>query len=176
MRAFIAIELSSIFFNEIGKLQEQIKILPATFTFAKEPHLTLKFLGEITEKTGEEITQKLKKITFDPFTITCTQIGTFPSHNNIRVIWLGIEPKEAVIALQQKIDALFEQKENRFHPHITLARVKYVQNKEAFQEKIKRIVVTPQTMEVHTCALIKSTLTAKGPVYECIHRFGREEK
>ena len=58
------------------------------------------------------------------------------------------------------------KKEKRFYPHITLGRVKFVNDPETFVPALKEITVEPKQFEVKEFKLIKSTLTSEGPVYE----------
>ena len=87
----------------------------------------------------------LKEIKFSPFSLTLDKIGVFPSENYIRVVWVGVKPTEDVIELQRKIEDSLEEfkfKEDlKFHPHITLARVKSVDDREGFAKNLKDIKV-----------------------------------
>jgi len=49
-----------------------------------------------------------------------------------------------------------------------LARVKFVEDKASFVEKVKSVKVPDVKFKVDTVKLIKSTLTKQGPVYETI--------
>ena len=116
----------------------------------------------------------MKKAKSDPFTAGLSNIGVFPDENYIRVVWLGLEPKRKIIELQQKIDnalaGIFPM-DKRFHPHITLGRVKFVKDKKKFVEILKEIKVEKKSFEISDFKLIKSTLTPEGAVYEVLNEF-----
>jgi len=174
MRLFIAIdfkELKKTFIKIQNSIDKSLAKLKEASTF----HLTLKFLGEVPEEKVEKVKEKLKKVKFKPFSLTTDKIGIFPSENYIRVIWIGVKPQEEVIELQKNIeDSLKEfkfKKDFKFHPHITLARVKFVNDKEKFIKNLKGIKTEEKKIEIKDFRLIKSTLTPKGPVYEDISVF-----
>ena len=77
--------------------------------------------------------------------------------------------------LQKEIESSLEEfnlkKDFEFQPHITLARVKTIDDKEKFIKNIKEIEVEQKTIEIKDFRLIKSNLTQKGPVYEDIAVF-----
>lgn len=171
MRAFLAIEIP----EEINKLfrdiQKKFQRL-GKIKFTKEPyHLTLKFLGEINEEQVEKIKELFKEIKFKPFELELTELGVFPNENNIRVIWVGVEGK--VNELQQQIDSklkLIFEKETRFHAHITLGRVRFIEDKNKIKEILKTKIPNLK-FEVKEFKLIKSELTPEGPKYEDIKIF-----
>jgi len=174
MRLFIAIEVPEDIQDYFLELQKQIDTGLAKITLAKSFHLTLKFLGEVDENRKDKAVELLKNIKFESFSAESGNIGMFPNENYIRVVWIGLEPKDKIIELQQKIDnslsALFA-KDKRFHPHITLGRVKFVKDKKGFINLLREIKVEKKSFEVNGFKLIKSTLTPEGPVYEVLEEF-----
>jgi len=174
MRLFIALEFEELsdYFKEL-----QEKIPKAKSTFPKKFHLTLKFLGEVDEKKVEEIKERLSKIDFDSFKVKLGGTGVFPNEKFVRVVWAGVEDGEKITELQQKIEKSLEglfKKDTRFHPHITLARIKFIENdkKEEFIQGVKAIQVEPKETEIKNFKLVKSTLTPEGPVYEDLGVYG----
>ena len=135
----------------------------------------VKFLGEVQPNNLGEIKNNLKKIIFKPFSVVLNGIGVFPNKNNIRVIWVGLKPEEPVLELQKNIDENLKKsfkKEKNFKPHLTLARVKYIDDKEKFINKLKKIKIENKKIDMDNFKLVKSILTPKGPVYEDLEVFG----
>ncbi len=174
MRLFIAIdfeELSEYF----RQLQEQIPEVKATKP--KKFHLTLKFLGEVSDDKVEDAKKKLESVKFSPFKLKLGETGVFPNEKFIRVLWVGMEDGEKVNELQRDIEAALEgmfEKDSKFHPHVTLARIKFIENdkKEDFVNAVKAIKIEPKEIEVKNFKLVKSTLTKQGPEYEDLEVFG----
>ena len=63
------------------------------------------------------------------------------------------------------------QDSHDFHPHITLARISYVNDKKVFLKKIKEINVKKIISKIESFILYKSTLTKTGSVYEKVFTF-----
>ena len=171
MRLFIAIEIPEEVKEYIQRIQGTINDTSNKIKFVKKNqiHLTLKFLGEVQPNISEEIKDTLRNIKFKPFSVHLDKIGVFPNESNIRVVWVGLNPEEPVLELQKSIDEdlkkLFK-KEKDFKAHITLARVKFINNKEEFNNKLKNINIENKKIDVNGFGLVKSTLTPEGPVYE----------
>ena len=167
MRLFIAID-----FNELSEYFSALqKFLPknARLSLTKDFHLTLKFLGEVQPDNIEAIANNLRNIKFRQFSVFLDSIGIFPTENYIRVVWIGLKPEEKVLELQKDIDESLKKlfkKEKDFKAHITLARVKYTENKKQFLEQLKKIKIENKKIEIKDFRLVKSTLNLKGPVYE----------
>lgn len=167
MRLFIAIDFNELkeYFTELQKLLPKNARLSYTKTF----HLTLKFLGETPPNNADEIINALKSIKFEPFSVFLDSIGVFPTENYIRVVWVGLSPEEKVLELQSKIDETLKplfKKDRNFKAHITLARVKYPEDKKSFVEQLKKIKIENKKIEIGDFRLMKSTLTPKCPIYE----------
>ena len=174
MRLFIALDFNE-FKDYFINIQDQIDKELAKVNFTSTFHLTLKFLGEVAEDKLPIIKKSLKKIKFEPFSIYLDKIGFFPNENYIRVVWIGLKPVDKINELQQKIDdsliSIFP-KDKRFHPHITLCRIKFIKDKSKFIENLKNIEIEEKKTDIDKFKLIKSTLTPKGPVYEDLGVFG----
>ena len=172
MRLFIAID-----FNELKdyfiELQSQLP-KNARLSLVKSFHLTLKFLGEVMPDKVDKIVDMLKSTKFQKFDIFLDPVGIFPTENYIRVVWVGLQPEDKISELQKQIDEILKplfKKEKDFKSHITLARIKYPEDKKIFVEQVKKIKVENKKIEVKDFRLVKSTLTPKGPIYEDLKIF-----
>lgn len=174
MRLFIAIEVPEEIHGYFLELQKKVNTSLAKITLAKSFHLTLKFLGEVDENKKDKTIELLREVKFEPFSAELNNVGVFPNENYIRIVWVGLEPKDKITELQQKIDNILVDlfaKDKRFHPHITLGRVKFVKDKKEFINLLKEIKVEKKSFEASVFKLIKSTLTPEGPVYEVLELF-----
>lgn len=174
MRLFIAIELPEQIKEHLANIQKQITNFKGKFVNNEQMHLTLKFLGETHENKLKEIKDALKAVKFDKINCFTTNIGFFPSENYIKVVWIGLEPFDKLVELQKQIDDSLKDifpRDKRFHPHLTLARVRFIENKEKFKDNTKKIKLEKKEFIVDSFKLIKSTLTQKWPVYEEIENF-----
>ena len=169
MRTFIAVDMPQEVKDELALVQKQFSSAPAKMSIVKDFHLTLKFLGELTPAKVEVVKSCLGRIHFEGFTASVAGVGVFPTENYVRVVWVGIEPEDDVIRLQKLIDDALEKefpKEKGFKPHLTLARVKFVSDKERFKQQLQQIKIRNIKFAVDSFKLKKSTLSNKGAVYE----------
>jgi 2'-5' RNA ligase len=73
------------------------------------------------------------------------------------------------MTLQRNIDECLKsisKKEKEFKAHITLARIKHVDNKSRFLDKLNEIKVEHIEFKVQEIKLIQSILSPKGSVYK----------
>ncbi len=172
MRLFIALDLEELksYFKEI---QKQIPADPiAKIKPVSAFHLTLKFLGEI--ENPDKIKQALEKIEFSKLKLKLTpKLGVFPSESYIKVVWVGLEENKELEKLQKDIHkAILHIREDfKFIPHLTLARVKFLNNQEEFIKTIRSIKVEPKEITIDKFKLIKSELTPEGSVYTDLASF-----
>jgi 2'-5' RNA ligase len=172
MRLFIAIDVPKEIKKKIEKISEEfIDLGKINFVKLENQHLTLKFLGGVDESKVEFIKQRLGQIKFKKFNAKIDGLGVFPNENFIRVLWVGIKAGE-IYELQQKIDAYLKEmftKDDRFHAHLTIGRVKFIEDKDKFRGKLKLEI--KDEFYVENFKLIKSVLTPDGPVYEVLGEF-----
>ncbi len=170
MRTFISIDIPEKIRLEIIKIQSQLPDFFGKKTEQENLHLTLKFLGEISEEKIEKIKEKLREIEFNKLDCEVNEIGVF-SENFIRIVWLHLSNCED---LQKEIDEglknLFD-KEKRFMSHLTIARVKNIKNKKEFLRKLKNIKIPKIKFRVDKFKLKKSILKSQGPEYETIEEY-----
>jgi len=170
MRCFIAIDVPHNISIQLRELQKQFENL-ASITLPNVFHLTMKFLGDISEKQLEEIKINLKKVKFKPFELELTTIGSFPNDQRINVLWVGVNPAEKVIELQREVEKNLDgfAKDLRFYPHITIGRVKFVKNKE----RLRALLTTKVDgmFRAESFKLIKSELLSDGPNYTVLEIF-----
>jgi 2'-5' RNA ligase len=169
MRLFIAFDIPESVKEQLVSIQKKIKTdAKISWVKAENMHLTIKFLGEVAEDKVEETKKKLSSVKFKPFEVSVSEIGVFPSEDYIRVIWVGLKDDKSMQKLAQDIrEALPGFKDDYpFKAHLTIARVKFVKDKKALVDELKKLKPKPEKFSVENFKLYKSTLTREGPVYE----------
>lgn len=172
MRCFIAFELPKEIQDYLVKLQGNLAKFGdnAKLNLVKSFHLTLKFLGEVDSSKIDDIKKALQQIKAEEMVLNLGKQGFFPNEDFIRVVWISLIPDDKIIELQKNIDESLSKlgfkKEKDFKAHLTLARVKFVKDKEAFTSKIKSMKIEEKQFKIKGYKLIKSTLTKQGPIYE----------
>ena len=93
-------------------------------------HLTLKFLGNVTQAKLNDVKKVLSEVKFKPFLLEIKGAGAFPSLKRMSVIWVGIgEGWTQVQQIFEQTERLlhaqgFSRETRSFSPHITIARVR----------------------------------------------------
>lgn len=175
-RAFVCIDFPDEVIKEVTRVQKLIGNLKFTgkLTELENLHLTLKFLGEIDEEKLERVRKKLRGIKFESFEVKLGDVGTFNFKGKPRIVWIKLLGK-GLFNSQAKIDSVLEEegfvKEERFMSHMTIARVRYVKDKEGFNKHIKGIKLKDIRFRINEFKLMKSELRSLGPVYSLIEKY-----
>jgi 2'-5' RNA ligase len=129
MLAFIGIPFTkeTIDYLESTKNELLMYVVKANPTRKENFHLTLLFIGEISESEQEKIEVALEQISSIPkFNLKLGKFGTFNKGKDA-IAWIGIkEGLESLNLLQQRIVKLVNDLgynfPSNYQPHITLAR------------------------------------------------------
>lgn len=181
LRLFVAVEIPKDVQQKLSliraKTQERLK--QARFAKEENVHLTLQFLGQVEEAKVEEIKKVLTEAVnqFKIFTFKLGDLGGFPSVKKGRVFWLGVEDgQESLIALQKVVARSltsigFEEEKRKFHPHLTLARLKVPQGLEEAISSVCLEDFTAVAITVDKVTLFQSVLKSSGAVYNSLSHF-----
>lgn len=169
-RVFLAIELSETIKQKIHLLKNELIELNNGLKFveARNQHLTLVFFGEQTIQQVGKIIESLSGLSEKKFELTAAGIGCFPSLDNPRVLWAGMDSSE-LTELQKKIEEKLSLKiEKEFIGHATIARIKQLNQTQTdilreFVKKHEKDFFGKQSVE--EIFLLESKLTKDGPVY-----------
>jgi len=178
-RCFICIDLpfkTRKYLEEVQEILKKKSFFHGKFTEFENLHLTLKFLGEISEEKIEEVKARLKKIKFSIFPVRLDEIGVF-SERFINIIWIKLCGK-GVFELQKQIDdallGLFEG-EKKFMSHVTIARPKKVFDKRIFLDYLSKMKIKKEDFNAEGFFLKSSNLREDGPVYSTIEEYLAEK-
>jgi 2'-5' RNA ligase len=160
----------------ISYLMSGLKNENIKWTDADNIHLTLAFLGDTEESSIREISSILKEKCegFGKFDFIIKGCGVFRNMNDPRIIWTGIEPSDKVNMLNDLIMSGLNQlkikmEERPFKPHITIGRIKQLNNPELLKSVIMKFHNSDiQTVPVNEVILFESILLKTGPVYKTL--------
>lgn len=127
MRLFIALSLPD-------EVRERLSLLAnglpgARWVAPESLHLTLRFVGELDGRQAHDLDDMLSTLDLPEFELTLRGLGTFDEGRRLRSLWVGIEPNEALMRLQAKVETAVQRaglpaERRKFKPHVTLARFK----------------------------------------------------
>jgi 2'-5' RNA ligase len=183
-RAFIAACLGTELIERVRREQQRLEQALGNqlirWTLPEQWHLTLQFLGNVrADAVGELILALQRAVTgCTPFQLVIRDLGAFPSPQRPRVLWVGLAGEvDSLLRLQAGIVeqcSVFgsHSEERKFHPHLTLGRVK------SFGPETRRIgEVIGQARRVDLgewpvteITLMQSHLSPKGSRYTVLTR------
>ncbi|OQX76769.1 MAG: 2'-5' RNA ligase [Bacteroidetes bacterium 4484_249] len=180
-RVFAAIKLhpSEIFMQVYNSIKIACKYDKIKWVEPLNIHITLKFFGETEEDKIEDINSVLSDISFhhSPFILKLSDVGIFGSSYKPRVIWFGIDENKKLQNLATEIiggveKTGFLKDRQNFVPHLTIGRIKFIDNKRKFQDVINRYKsVEIQQENIDKFFLIESILKPAGPEYKILKTF-----
>ncbi|NIP18893.1 MAG: RNA 2',3'-cyclic phosphodiesterase [Xanthomonadales bacterium] len=164
-RLFFALEPDPWTRAQIAAVQEKLN-LPARRIPEANLHITLAFLGDVGTERIRELFDIGTSVPLPPCTLRLDRHGWFP---RVGVVWLGSsEPPEALSDFQQRLSGFlaatgFRVERRAWVPHLSVYR------------KMRKPFVTMPFEAVEwriaEFSLVRSSLTAKGAVYEPLERW-----
>ncbi len=129
MRIFIALDIPGRIRAHIREFMERARALAPEARWARPEglHVTLKFVGHVSDQKVEEIKNVLAAVKTAPFHVKFESAGFFPTPKSPRVFWIGVEGGAALSELAASIDDAthklgIAKEERAYSPHLTLAR------------------------------------------------------
>jgi 2'-5' RNA ligase len=180
IRAFIAIDLSPEIHQRLNEVLEnykrQLGTTPIRWVAVMNIHLTMKFLGDLSLSNLNILTDMIQTevSSHHQFEISVGGSGAYPNNRQPRVIWVGVEAPQELVAVQNGIESAaarlgYAREERAFSPHLTLGRV----SRNATSQDLKTIAQTLEKTRVGFLGAIwvdkvhlyRSDLRPTGAVY-----------
>ena len=111
-----------------ARLQGLCAGLPgARWVAPEQMHLTLRFIGAADGAAQRDIADALGEVDVACFSVQLEGVGHFPPRGRAKVLWAGVAPNPALIALRDQVEATlvrhgFAPEGRNYAPHVTLAR------------------------------------------------------
>jgi 2'-5' RNA ligase len=191
-RLFIALPMPEAVQQQIAAITAGLseRDWPVRWVAAESAHLTLQFLGETPPERAELLRLGLGQAIarHAPFSLFTGDLGVFPDLHRPRVLWLGLNgDTDQLAALHRDIGRQLQELEfeveadtRRFHPHITLGRVRDeapaslgAEIARAFDSpEVRDLVLNkPQRIEAGEVLLVRSFLERGGARHEPVARY-----
>jgi 2'-5' RNA ligase len=180
MRLFVAVDIDDDTRAAIGRLIDRLRAAMEgarsaariSWIESERLHLTLQFIGEVSDAAGEAIVTRLRPpVALPPFEMRLGDIGTFPPAGRPRVVWLGIERGgEGLVRLHAEVarrlaDVAFRRESRPFSPHLTLGRVKDGGSRFDGDRLRKTEAERAGGCTIDHVTLYQSRLSPRGPTY-----------
>jgi RNA 2',3'-cyclic 3'-phosphodiesterase len=174
-RVFVAINLPEGIKRELFSYSEKWLELPAKWTSKDNLHITLEFLGNLTDEEIGEVCLAVKNVAENhkSFSLSLNKILYGPAKKiPPKFVWAEGEKSEELALLRKDLEEALTEKvsfvpENRvFAPHVTLARISEWEWKKFDPEERPEInELLDLIFSVDSIEVMESELKRDGPVY-----------
>lgn len=178
LRLFVAVSVPE---GHLKRIQEEALDLRARWPEARwmkreNQHVTLKFLGSTAPASLDDVRTAVASVAGDhrAATMNVSGLGIFPGPRRARVLWVGIDdPEELLASLARSLDEALEPlgyrtEKRAFHPHLTLARWRTPQR---IAGDLPELDLDLPAFVVEEVELFRSHLHPKGARYEVLEAF-----
>jgi len=136
-------------------------------------HITMFFIGDCSDNKVEELKEAFKKIqeeSIGTISMNFGKLNAFPNMFKPRVLFTEVIEKEGkLIKLNDAINRIMRRngyEENaKFHPHITLGRVRRDVSLQGVKENS---VIVKHSFDIQGLNIMKSVLSREGSTHESI--------
>lgn len=184
IRTFIAVDLPPGVLEALGQvtaqLQEKLLDTPVRWVNHQKMHLTLKFLGDISNENISMVEKILysEAAKRQAMEIGIGGIGAFPKMRHPRVIWIGVEAPTELFDLRRGIEdgvarLGYNYDKYDFTPHLTLGRI----SRKASAQDVRKVGNVLHEFQVgfigvariEAVHLYRSDLRPEGAQYTCLY-------
>ena len=175
VRTFVSVSVPKEIVNIQSMLKSTIepKGVKVRWVMNGKMHLTLKFLGNTTQGSIDNLNEALFNAVKSAKVINLSISGTgaFPVKGRPNVLWLGIkgdidELKQLTVNINNSLEPLgFITEKRDFLPHVTIARIKSNQKKIPNISNYLNTTFTELPMKIVKISLVQSESFSKGTFY-----------
>ena len=166
IRLFVGIDLPDHIKESLYSLRGGL--IGAKWREMDRMHITMRFIGNVTEDTANEIMKELKYLRFPAFHLTCKGLGYFDVGNVPHHLWAGLDNEKILQELYDKIDAAVKRAGGgdktsfKFTPHITLAKLQGTTMNDVFEFISANNLYKSETFLVDNISLFASIARENG--------------
>ena len=175
IRTFVSVSIPKEIVNIQSMLKSTVdpKGVKVKWVMNGKMHLTLKFLGNTTQGSIDNLNEALFNVVKSAKVINLSISGTgaFPVKGRPNVLWLGIkgdidELKQLTVNINNSLEPLgFITEKRDFLPHVTIARIKSNQKKIPNISNYLNTTFTELPMKIVKISLVQSESFSKGTFY-----------
>lgn len=151
------------------------RILPGKRTRPTNWHITVRFIGEATERQMDMLAERTEALLdSEPGRVWISELGAFPRLSKASVVYAAVDDPSGVLdelaatGEEAATDVGFEPEGRPYVPHLTLSRVRPVRDVSSISSALDD---TRVPIRVHTLTMFRTESTRDGPVYRPIHEF-----
>ncbi len=132
-------------------------------------HITLRFIGDISEELAVEIDLHLARLSFTPFDLSISQLDIFGTKKP-RTFYARVQESRELSQLHKTHENLMRQlglkpESRKFAPHVTLARLSTVRRENIAVFMEQAALPHPLDFRVNECHLFSARQSTGGGPY-----------
>lgn len=179
-RVFIAVKIDpySALKEALRQLKEALSNERIRWVSPELFHVTLRFLGSISDEEMEAVKKLLSDFVVDKqaFSFKLKGLGFFSHKGSPSVIFQQVDNVDSLTLLSQelkvRLKALGVTTSEKYTPHLTLGRMKKLKDRQAFQKELANWAELPErAVKVSEIRFYESELTPSGSVYRLLGSF-----
>lgn len=176
-RLFVALDLPLDCRQELADLALELR--GTRWLDPERIHLTLAFLGEISEHLRPDLIEALSEVSSPALRLDFEGVGFFPRRGAPTTFWVGCREDERLTVLKRRIDRALATtgvsvERRRFRPHVTVARLKNCRPADLEALLQTHSLFSRPAVDVASFSLYSSKLEPDGAVYRVEQRFALE--
>jgi 2'-5' RNA ligase len=178
IRTFIGVkvDVAEELKNAVSNLKLRLRNANIKWVDFNNLHVTLGFIGSTDEQAVKQVILMLNErfTGFGNIEFSIAGLGVFKSFKDPKIIFSGIENRERLISAHEttkeglkEVDIKLE--ERQFNPHLTIGRIKELEDKKDLQELILGYAGKEfQHVTITEIVYYESVLLPTGPIYKPI--------
>ncbi|MFC1841992.1 RNA 2',3'-cyclic phosphodiesterase [Candidatus Dependentiae bacterium] len=173
-RLFVAVEIPQEVKQELSEICEHFQereLFVGRCTPIQNLHVTLKFIGSVAEDVIQNIDASLKNVYANACQGTLGSLGVLPTRRISRILFAHLDCFCLPILakqIEQELSWIVKPEDRGFKNHITIARIKSIENKENFLYAVDNFQIKPLIFDIKEFLLQESELTPDGPIYTTV--------
>jgi 2'-5' RNA ligase len=142
-------------------------------------HLTLRFIGDPAPRAFADVDRALREVRAESFHLTLKGAGHFPLRGDPETLWVGAAPEEPLLRLRRRVESALTRaglapESRKFHPHVSLARVRHAQPRHVAAFEIHNGLFGIGDIPVQEFHLCSSELRPEGAMHTVEETYGLE--
>lgn len=125
-RLFTGLELPSSIRMMLSALQGGLR--GARWVDPENYHITLRFIGDIDDRSADEVAYELARVHRAPVSVKLSGLGSF-GNGKPHAVWARVQPSRELVEMQAEQERIlqrlgFPAERRKYIPHVTLARLR----------------------------------------------------
>lgn len=174
-RLFVGLEVPELLKSQL--LWPRSGVEGARWQRDDQLHLTLAFVGDVSNSIAEDVHSELSRVSMIPFELQLSGVGFFGKPAHPKALWTGVNDPFPIRHLHEKVSFAMERigvdvDQRRFLPHVTLARFRRGSSARIGNWLHENERFSSDRIWMSHFTLFSSHLTEERAHYDVVHRYG----